>query len=118
VLLQPLLRNKEDQYNADFVLSYTVATRDKIRVSSHLVGYRETWGWHVHASYYYFFITAATEIDNSGKLVPTPTILTAMSDCSLFKVLATSMTVRAVNTALPATITSPSRSYSHEHKGD
>jgi hypothetical protein len=53
VLLQPLLRNKEDQYNADFVLSYTVATRDKIRVSSHLVGYRKTWGWHVHASYYY-----------------------------------------------------------------
>jgi hypothetical protein len=43
----------EERNNADFVLSYTVGTRDKIRVSSYPVGYRETWGWHVHGSYYY-----------------------------------------------------------------
>ncbi len=43
----------EDRENADFVLAYTIGTRDKIRVDSYPVGYRGSWGWHVHGSYYY-----------------------------------------------------------------
>jgi hypothetical protein len=43
----------EDRDNADFVLAYVVGTREKIRISSYPVGYRGSWGWHVHGSHYY-----------------------------------------------------------------
>ncbi|RLA31704.1 MAG: hypothetical protein DRR11_10175, partial [Gammaproteobacteria bacterium] len=43
----------EDRDNADFVLAYTVGTREKIRISSYPVGYRGSWGWHVYGSHYY-----------------------------------------------------------------
>ena len=39
--------------NADFVLAYTVGTREKIQISSYPMGYRGSWGWHVHGSHYY-----------------------------------------------------------------
>ena len=43
----------EDRDDADFVLAYTVGTRDRIRVDSYPAAYRGSWGWHVHGSYYY-----------------------------------------------------------------
>jgi len=43
----------DDRENADFVVAYTVGTRDEIRVSSYPAGYRGAWGWHVYGSYYY-----------------------------------------------------------------
>ncbi len=42
----------QDRGNADFVVSYTVGTREKIRVDSYPVQYRGSWGWHVPYSYY------------------------------------------------------------------
>jgi hypothetical protein len=43
----------EDRENADFVLAYTIGTRDKIRVTSYPASYHGSWGWHVNGSYYY-----------------------------------------------------------------
>jgi len=43
----------EDRGNADFVVAFTIGTRDEIRISSYPAGYRGSWGWHVHGSYYY-----------------------------------------------------------------
>jgi hypothetical protein len=43
----------DDRDNADFVVAYTIGTREKIRVSSYPVAYQGSWGWHVHGSYYY-----------------------------------------------------------------
>ena len=40
--------------NADFVVAYTVGTRNEIRVDSYPPHYRGYWGWHVPYSYYYF----------------------------------------------------------------
>jgi len=43
----------EDRNSADFVIAYTVGTREKISVTSYPVGFHGSWGWHVHGSYYY-----------------------------------------------------------------
>jgi hypothetical protein len=40
--------------DADFVLAYTVGTRDNVRIESYPIGYRGHWGWHVPYSHYYF----------------------------------------------------------------
>ncbi len=50
----------DDRENADFVVAYTVGTRDEIRVSSYPAGYGGAWGWHVHGSYYYVRDTRST----------------------------------------------------------
>jgi len=42
----------QDRGNADFAVSYTVGTREKIRVDSYPIQYRGSWGWHVPYSYY------------------------------------------------------------------
>ncbi len=38
---------------ADFVVSYTVGTREKIDASSYPNEYDGAWGWHLHGRYYY-----------------------------------------------------------------
>ena len=43
-----------DRGNADFVVSFTVGTRERIRVDSYPVDYRGAWGWHVPFSRYHF----------------------------------------------------------------
>lgn len=43
-----------DRGNADFVVSFTVGTRERIRIDSYPVDYRGAWGWHVPFSRYYF----------------------------------------------------------------
>lgn len=43
-----------DREAADFLVAYTVGTRDKIRMESYPVGYRGHWGWHDPHSHYYF----------------------------------------------------------------
>jgi hypothetical protein len=43
----------EDRDSADFVVAYTVGTREKISVTSYPVDFHGSWGWHVHGSYYY-----------------------------------------------------------------
>ena len=40
--------------NADFVVAYTIGTRDEFRIDSYPSNYRGYWGWHVPYSYYYF----------------------------------------------------------------
>lgn len=52
------LKNKgytsaETRGEADFIVSYTVGTRDKIDSSSYPSGYSGAWGWHLHGRYYY-----------------------------------------------------------------
>lgn len=42
-----------NQDDADFIVAYTVGTREKIRTASYPVDYPGTWGWHVHGSHYY-----------------------------------------------------------------
>ena len=49
----------EDGANADFVVSFTVGTRDEIRIDSYPAGYRGAWGWHVPYSYYYYHDVSA-----------------------------------------------------------
>ena len=44
----------DSRNNADFVVAYTIGTRDEIRVNSYPSNYRGYWGWHVPYSYYYF----------------------------------------------------------------
>lgn len=44
----------EDREAADFLVAYTVGTREKIRMESYPVGYRGHWGWHDPHSHYYF----------------------------------------------------------------
>lgn len=39
--------------NADFVLSYTVGTRERIEASSYPSPYQGAWGWHLYGRYYY-----------------------------------------------------------------
>ncbi|MEM7280236.1 MAG: DUF4136 domain-containing protein [Pseudomonadota bacterium] len=39
--------------DADFILAYTVGTRDKIDSSSYPVSYRGEWGWDLYGRYYY-----------------------------------------------------------------
>lgn len=43
----------DDRDSADFVISYSLGSRDKLRVSSYPVAYRGPWGWHVVGSRYY-----------------------------------------------------------------
>lgn len=43
----------DDRDSADFVVAYTVGTREKIRTTSYPIGFHGSWGWHVHGSYYY-----------------------------------------------------------------
>jgi hypothetical protein len=43
----------DDRDNADFVIAYTVGTRERIQTTSYPAGYFGAWGWHVHGSYYY-----------------------------------------------------------------
>lgn len=38
---------------ADFVLSYTVGTRERIEASSYPSAYQGAWGWHLYGRYYY-----------------------------------------------------------------
>jgi hypothetical protein len=47
----------DERDSADFVVAYTVGTRDAIRVNSYPVAYRGAWGWHVRGSYYYIHET-------------------------------------------------------------
>ena len=44
----------DDRGNADFVVSFTVGAREKIRVESYPAQYRGMWGWHVPYSVYYY----------------------------------------------------------------
>jgi hypothetical protein len=44
----------EVRASADFVVAYTIGTRDAIRVDSYPVDYRGPWGWHVPYSYYHY----------------------------------------------------------------
>ena len=43
----------EDPNEADFVVSYTVGTRERIDETSYPVAYIGTWGWHMYGRYYY-----------------------------------------------------------------
>jgi hypothetical protein len=43
----------KDRDAADFVIAYTVGTRDKIRVTSYPYDYHGAWGWHIYGSHYY-----------------------------------------------------------------
>jgi len=38
---------------ADFVVAYTVGTREKIVATSYPTAYRGSWGWHLYGQYYY-----------------------------------------------------------------
>ena len=42
-----------DPDQADFVVSYTVGTREKIDETSYPVAYHGNWGWHMYGRYYY-----------------------------------------------------------------
>lgn len=42
-----------DRDAADFVVAYTVGTRNRIEAHSYPVGYQGTWGWHLYGRYYY-----------------------------------------------------------------
>ena len=42
----------EEPHSGDFLVAYTVGTREKIRVDSYPIDYPGTWGWHVHGSHY------------------------------------------------------------------
>ena len=52
-------RYSTDRDQADFVLSYTVGTREKLEARSYPSGYRGSWGWHMYGLYYY-----TTEVDH------------------------------------------------------
>jgi hypothetical protein len=43
----------ENREQADFVLAYTVGTREKIVATSYPTAYRGAWGWHLYGHYYY-----------------------------------------------------------------
>lgn len=43
----------DNRDEADFLVAYTVGTRDRIRVTSYPVDYPGNWGWHVYGSHYY-----------------------------------------------------------------
>ncbi|MGB5581898.1 MAG: DUF4136 domain-containing protein [Woeseia sp.] len=44
---------KADRDDADFVMSYTVGTRDRIEASSYPTPYHGDWGWHLYKRYPY-----------------------------------------------------------------
>lgn len=39
--------------DADFVLAYTVGTRERVEATSYPSAYRGAWGWHLYGRYYY-----------------------------------------------------------------
>jgi hypothetical protein len=43
----------ENPDQADFVVAYTVGTREKIVATSYPTAYRGRWGWHLYGRYYY-----------------------------------------------------------------
>ena len=43
----------ENPDQADFVVAFTVGTRDKITARSYPTRYYGTWGWHLYGRYYY-----------------------------------------------------------------
>ncbi len=43
----------QDRDQADFVVAYTVGTRDKIVATSYPTVYQGAWGWHLYGRYYY-----------------------------------------------------------------
>jgi hypothetical protein len=57
--IQGELQNKgyaftDDRATADFVIGYTIGTREHISIDSYPTHYRGRWGWHVPYSYYYY----------------------------------------------------------------
>lgn len=42
-----------DRETADFVVAYTVGTRDRIEATSYPITYRGMWGWHLYGGHYY-----------------------------------------------------------------
>lgn len=45
--------HSENADQADFVVSYTVGTRERIDALSYPSAYQGTWGWHMYGRYYY-----------------------------------------------------------------
>ena len=43
----------QDREQADFVVAYTVGTRDRIVATSYPSAYQGMWGWHLYGRYYY-----------------------------------------------------------------
>lgn len=43
----------DDAEKADFVVAYTIGTRQEVSVRSYPDAYHGTWGWHVQGSHYY-----------------------------------------------------------------
>lgn len=43
----------EERDSADFVVAYTVGSREQISIDSYPELYRGAWGWHVRGSYFY-----------------------------------------------------------------
>lgn len=50
----------DNRADADFVVAYTIGTRNEFRVDSYPGHYRGNWGWHVPYSYYYHDYTVHT----------------------------------------------------------
>ncbi len=44
----------DERDEADMLVSYTIGTRDKLRMESYPVDFRGHWGWHKPYSHYYF----------------------------------------------------------------
>lgn len=44
----------DDREEADLLVSYTIGTRDKLRMESYPEDFRGHWGWHQPYSHYYF----------------------------------------------------------------
>lgn len=42
-----------DRGAADFIVAYTVGTRDRIEATSYPTAYQGAWGWHLYGRYYY-----------------------------------------------------------------
>ena len=43
----------QNRNEADFVLAYTVGTRERIEATSYPSAYRGAWGWHLYGRHYY-----------------------------------------------------------------
>ncbi len=52
-LVQKGFRKAPSKGDADFILAYTVGTRDTIDSRSYPVTFRGEWGWHLYGRYYY-----------------------------------------------------------------
>ena len=49
----------DNQEEADFVIAYTIGTRQEISIDSYPAPYYGYWGWHVRGSHYYMYETTA-----------------------------------------------------------